>query len=343
MAVRVGINGFGRIGRITYRAIQERFPNGEIEVVALNDLTDAKTNAHLLKYDSNYGPYKVGGRLGDVRAEGENIVVDGKKLVVFAEKNPADIRWDVEGVDVVIESTGFFTDATKAVAHREHGVKKVVISAPAKNEDLTIVLGVNDGMYNPATHHVISNASCTTNGLAPVAKVLNDTFGVEKGLLTTIHAYTNSQRTVDTAAKDLRDARAAAQNIVPSSTGAAKAVGLVIPELKGKFTGMAFRVPTPTVSVVDFTALLGRDASPEEINAAMQAAASDGPMKGILQYSDEPLVSTDLKGNPHSSIFSALETIGIGSFVKVIAWYDNEWGYSCRVADLIKFLDDKGL
>ncbi len=339
MAVRVGINGFGRIGRITYRAIQERFPNGEIEVVALNDLTDAKTNAHLLKYDSNYGPYKG----GDVVAKDKDIVVNGKKITVFAEKNPADIRWDLEGVDIVIESTGFFTDATKAVAHREHGVKKVIISAPAKNEDLTIVLGVNDGMYDPATHHVISNASCTTNGLAPVAKVLNDTFGVEKGLLTTIHAYTNSQRTVDTAAKDLRDARAAAQNIVPSSTGAAKAVGLVIPELKGKFTGMAFRVPTPTVSVVDFTALLGRDASPEEINAAMQAAASDGPMKGILQYSDEPLVSTDLKGNPHSSIFSALETIGLGSFVKVIAWYDNEWGYSCRVADLIKFLDDKGL
>ncbi len=340
MAVRVGINGFGRIGRITYRAIQERFPNGEIEVVALNDLTDAKTNAHLLKYDSNYGPYKG----GDVTA-GEDgiIIVGGKKLTVFAEKNPADIRWDAEGVDVVIESTGFFTDATKAVAHREHGVKKVVISAPAKNEDLTIVLGVNDTMYDPAKHHVISNASCTTNGLAPVAKVLNDTFGVEKGLLTTIHAYTNSQRTVDTAAKDLRDARAAAQNIVPSSTGAAKAVGLVIPELAGKFTGMAFRVPTPTVSVVDFTALLGRDASPAEINAAMQVAADSGPMKGILQYSDEPLVSTDLKGNPHSSIFSALDTIGIGSFVKVVAWYDNEWGYSCRVADLIKFLGDKGL
>jgi len=339
MAVRVGINGFGRIGRITYRAIQERFPNGEIEVVALNDLTDAKTNAHLLKYDSNYGPYKG----GDVSAEGDNLVVDGKKLVVFAEKNPADIRWDAEGVDVVIESTGFFTDATKAVAHREHGVKKVVISAPAKNEDLTIVLGVNQDAYDPAAHHVVSNASCTTNGLAPVAKVLNDTFGVEKGLLTTIHAYTNSQRTVDTAAKDLRDARAAAQNIVPSSTGAAKAVGLVIPALAGKFTGMSFRVPTPVVSVVDFTALLGRDASPAEINAAMQAAASDGPMKGILQYSDEPLVSTDLKGNAHSSIFSALDTIGIGSFVKVVAWYDNEWGYSCRVADLIKFLGDKGL
>ncbi|MGI4789165.1 MAG: type I glyceraldehyde-3-phosphate dehydrogenase, partial [Janthinobacterium lividum] len=290
MAVRVGINGFGRIGRITFRAIQERYPNGEIEVVALNDLTDAKTNAHLLKYDSNYGPYKG----GDVSADGENIVVNGKKLTVFAEKNPADIRWDAEGVDVVIESTGFFTDATKAVAHREHGVKKVVISAPAKNEDLTIVLGVNDNMYDPAKHNVISNASCTTNGLAPVAKLLNDKFGIEKGLLTTIHAYTNSQRTVDTAAKDLRDARAAAQNIVPSSTGAAKAVGLVIPELQGKFTGMAFRVPVPTVSVVDFTAILSRDVTIAEVNAAAKEYA-EGPMKGILEYTEEERVSTDLK------------------------------------------------
>jgi glyceraldehyde 3-phosphate dehydrogenase len=337
MAVRVGINGFGRIGRITYRAIQERFPGGDIEVVALNDLTDAKTNAHLLKYDSNYGPFK-----GTVEAEDKDIVVNGKKIQVFAEKDPAAIPWDTEGVDVVIESTGFFTDATKAVAHREHGVKKVIISAPAKNEDLTVVLGVNDNMYDPAKHHVISNASCTTNGLAPVAKVLFEKFGIEKGLLTTIHAYTNSQRTVDTAAKDLRDARAAAQNIVPSSTGAAKAVGLVIPELKGKFTGMAFRVPTPTVSVVDFTAILGKDATPEEINAAVKEYA-DGPLKGILQYSDEPLVSTDLKGNPHSSIFSAVDTIGLGNFVKVVAWYDNEWGYSCRVADLLRFLEDKGL
>ncbi len=338
MAVRVGINGFGRIGRITYRAIQERYPNGEIEVVALNDLTDAKTNAHLLKYDSNYGPFKG----GDVVAEDKDIIVNGKKITVFAEKNPGDIPWDTEGVDVVVESTGFFTDGTKAVAHREHGVKKVVISAPGKNEDLTIVLGVNDNMYDPANHHVISNASCTTNGLAPVAKLLNDKFGIEKGLLTTIHAYTNSQRTVDTAAKDLRDARAAAQNIVPSSTGAAKAVGLVIPELKGKFTGMAFRVPTPTVSVVDFTAILGRDVTIEEINAAAKEYA-DGPMQGILEYTEEERVSTDLKGNPHSSIFSAVDTIGIGNFVKVVAWYDNEWGYSCRVADLLKFLGDKGL
>ena len=338
MAVRVGINGFGRIGRITYRAIQERYPNGEIEVVALNDLTDAKTNAHLLKYDSNYGPFKG----GDVVAEDKDIVVNGKKITVFAEKNPADIPWDTEGVDVVVESTGFFTDGTKAVAHREHGVKKVVISAPGKNEDLTIVLGVNDNMYDPAKHHVISNASCTTNGLAPVAKLLNDKFGIEKGLLTTIHAYTNSQRTVDTAAKDLRDARAAAQNIVPSSTGAAKAVGLVIPELQGKFTGMAFRVPTPTVSVVDFTAILGRDVTIAEVNAAAKEYA-DGPMKGILEYTEEERVSTDLKGNPHSSIFSAVDTIGIGNFIKVVAWYDNEWGYSCRVADLLKFLGDKGL
>jgi glyceraldehyde 3-phosphate dehydrogenase len=240
MAVRVGINGFGRIGRITYRAIQDRYPNGEVEVVAINDLTDAHTNAHLLKYDSNYGPFK-----GTVSYQDKDIVVNGKQITVFAEKDPAVIPWDTEGVDVVVESTGFFTDATKAVAHREHGVKKVIISAPAKNEDLTIVLGVNDSVYDPSKHHVISNASCTTNGLAPVAKVLFEKFGIEKGLLTTIHAYTNSQRTVDTAAKDLRDARAAAQNIVPSATGAAKAVGLVILSSRVSSPGMAFRVPTP--------------------------------------------------------------------------------------------------
>ena len=336
MAVRVGINGFGRIGRLSFRAIQDRYPNGEIEVVALNDLTDAHTNAHLLKYDSNYGPFK-----GEVSYAGNDIVVNGKQITVFAEKDPAAIPWDREGCDIVVESTGFFTDATKAVAHREHGVKKVIISAPAKNEDITIVLGVNDGAYDPATHHVVSNASCTTNGLAPVAKVLHERFGIEKGLMTTIHAYTNSQRTVDTAAKDLRDARAAAMNIVPSSTGAARAVGLVIPELKGKFTGMAFRVPTPTVSVVDFTALLSRDAEPDAINAAMKEYA-EGAMQGILAYSEEQLVSTDLKGNPYSSIFSAVDTIGLGNFVKVVAWYDNEWGYSCRIADLIKMMADRG-
>jgi glyceraldehyde 3-phosphate dehydrogenase len=337
MAIRVGINGFGRIGRLSFRAIQDRYPNGDVEVVALNDLTDAKTNAHLLKHDSNYGEFK-----GEVSYEGTDIVVNGKKIQVFAEKDPAAIPWDSEGVDVVVESTGFFTDATKAVAHREHGVKKVVISAPAKNEDLTIVLGVNDKVYDPAKHHVISNASCTTNGLAPVAKVLFEKFGIEKGYLTTIHAYTNSQRTVDTAAKDLRDARAAAENIVPSATGAAKAVGLVIPELQGKFTGMAFRVPTPTVSVVDFTAILGRSADVAEINAAMKEYA-EGAMKGILQYSEEELVSSDLKGNPHSSIFSAVDTTSLGNFVKVVSWYDNEWGYACRIADLLNFLEDRGL
>jgi glyceraldehyde 3-phosphate dehydrogenase len=270
-------------------------------------------------------------------------VVNGKAIKVFSERDPGAIAWDSVGVELVVESTGLFTDATKAVAHKNHGVKKVLISAPAKNEDITIVLGVNDNMYDPAKHHVFSNASCTTNGLAPVAKVLNDTFGIEKGLLTTVHSYTASQKIQDTAAKDLRDARAGAENIVPSTTGAARAVGLVIPELKGKFHGMAFRVPTPTVSVVDFTAILAKDTTVEEINAAMKAAA-EGPMKGYLQYTEEPLVSSDLKGNPHSSIFSALDTVAVGgNFVKVVSWYDNEWGYASRVADLINFVAKKGL
>jgi glyceraldehyde 3-phosphate dehydrogenase len=338
MAVKVGINGFGRIGRLTLRTILERYPN-DIDVVAVNDLTDNKTNAHLFKWDSTYGPFN-----GEVEAQEDHIVVNGKKIAVFAERSPADIHWDTVGADIVIESTGLFTDATKAVAHREHGVKKVIISAPAKKEDLTIVLGVNETVYDPAKHHVISNASCTTNGLAPVAKVLNDRFGIEKGLLTTVHAYTNSQKLQDTAAKDdLRDARAAAQNIVPSSTGAARAVGLVIPELVGKFSGMAFRVPTPTVSVVDFTALLSRDVTIAEVNAAAKEYA-DGPMKGILQYTELPLVSTDLKGNPHSSIYSAIDTVAVGgNLVKVVAWYDNEYGYACRVADLVHFVAGKGL
>jgi glyceraldehyde 3-phosphate dehydrogenase len=334
MATRIGINGFGRIGRLSLRTILERHPK-DLEVVAVNDLTDTKTNAHLFKYDSTYGPFA-----GEVSHDETAIHVGGKAIRVFAEKDPGQIPWDSVGVDVVIESTGFFTDATKAVAHRNHGVKKVIISAPAKNEDLTIVLGVNDGMYDPAAHHVISNASCTTNGLAPVAKVLFERFGIEKGLLTTVHAFTNSQKTQDTAAKDLRDARAASQNIVPSSTGAARAVGLVIPELQGKFTGMAFRVPTPTVSVVDFTAVLGREVPKEEINAAMKDYA-EGPMRGILQYTDEELVSTDLRGNPHSSIFSAVDTVVIGNMAKVISWYDNEWGYSCRIADVVKFVGDR--
>ncbi len=336
MATRIGINGFGRIGRLSLRTILERYPD-ELEVVAVNDLTDPKTNAHLLKYDSTYGPFK-----GEIGTEGGDIHVNGKAIKVFAERDPAAIDWSSVGVDIVVESTGFFTDATKAVAHKRGSVKKVVISAPAKNEDKTIVLGVNDDAYDPATHHVVSNASCTTNGLAPVAKVLHDRFGIDKGLLTTVHAFTNSQKTQDTAASDLRDARAASQNIVPSSTGAAKAVGLVIPELQGKFTGMAFRVPVATVSVVDFTAVLLKEASIADINAAMKEYAA-GPMKGILQYSDEPLVSSDLKGNPHSSIFSSLDTVGVGNLVKVVAWYDNEWGYSSRVADLLHFLAGKGL
>ncbi|MBL8048515.1 MAG: type I glyceraldehyde-3-phosphate dehydrogenase [Chthonomonas sp.] len=336
MAVRIGINGFGRIGRLSLRTLLARY-KGQFDVVAVNDLTDCRTNAYLFKYDSVYGPFA-----GQVENDDKSITVDGDKITVFAQTDPAQIPWGEMGCDIVIEATGRFTDANLAVAHKTGGAKKVIISAPAKNEDVTIVLGVNDNMYDPANHHVISNASCTTNGLAPVAKILHEKFGIEKGLLTTVHAYTNSQSTVDTAKKDLRDSRAAAENIVPSSTGAAKAVGLVIPELKGKFTGMAFRVPTPTVSVVDFTAILGKETSPEEINAAVKSYA-DGPMKGILRYSDEELVSSDLKGDAHSSIFSAVDTIGMGNFVKVVSWYDNEWGYSCRIADLVKFISDKGL
>lgn len=336
MAVKVGINGFGRIGRLSLRTLLQRYP-GQIDVVAINDLTDTETNAHLFKYDTCYGVFD-----GAVSHTQDSISVNNDTFKVFAERDPANIPWGDLGVDVVIESTGFFTDATKAVAHKNAGAKKVIISAPAKNEDVTLVLGVNDEMYDPANHHVISNASCTTNGLAPVAKVLHERFGIEKGLLTTIHAYTNSQATVDTAKKGLRDSRAAAENIVPSSTGAAKAVGLVIPELAGKFTGMAFRVPTPTVSVVDFTATLNKVASVEEINAAMKEYA-DGPMKGILMYSEEELVSMDLKGNTHSSIFSAVDTVTIDNMIKAVAWYDNEWGYSCRIADLVKFVADKGL
>lgn len=337
MATRIGINGFGRIGRLSFRTITEKFP-GDIEIVAINDLADAKTNAFLLQHDSNYGSYK-----GTVVSEDQSLIVDGRKISVYAERDPGAIPWDKDGVDIVLEATGIFTDAQKAKAHLEHGVKKVVIGAPAKNEDVTLVLGVNNDAYDPAKHRIISNASCTTNGLAPVAKVLNDNFGIEKGLLTAVHAYTNSQATVDTAAKDLRDARAAAENVVPSSTGAAKAVGLVIPSLQGKFTGMSFRIPVPTVSVVDFTALLSREVTTDEINAAHKVAAESGPLAGILQYTEEPLVSTDLKGNPHSAIFSAIDTIGLGNLVKVVAWYDNEWGYSNRIADLMRFLSEKGL
>jgi glyceraldehyde 3-phosphate dehydrogenase len=328
MAVKIGINGFGRIGRLVFRTIKARHPK-EIEVVAVNDLFDPATNAHLLKYDSTYGHFD-----GKVDVKDGHLVVDGKTITVSAEKDPGAIKWKDMGVDIVIESTGFFTDATKAKAHIDSGgAKKVIISAPAKNEDITIVLGVNDEKYDSKKHNIVSNASCTTNGLAPVAKVLNDKFGIDRGLLTTVHAYTNSQKLQDLGAKDLRDARAAAQNIVPSPTGAAKAVGLVIPELVGKFSGMAFRVPTPTVSVVDFTAILNKEASADDIRAAMVEYAN-GRMKGILDVTDEPLVSTDLRGTIFSSIFSALDTVVLGNLVKVVAWYDNEWGYACRTADL---------
>jgi glyceraldehyde 3-phosphate dehydrogenase len=330
MSVRVGINGFGRIGRQSLKAIIERHP--EVEVVAVNDLADVELNALLFAHDSTYGRYP-----GSVDHTDDSLIVDGRQIKVLKEKDPAALPWRELGVDIVIESTGLFTTGEKARAHLDAGARKVIISAPAKQEDITIVLGVNEDMYDPAAHNIISNASCTTNGLAPVAKVLNDTFGIEKGFLTTVHAYTNSQRLLDVIAKDPRDARAAAQNIVPSETGAARAVALVIPELQGKFTGMAFRVPTPTVSVVDFTAVLGREVTKEEVNAAFEKAAN-GELKGIMAYSDEPLVSMDLKGDEHSTIVSSIDTIVLGNMVKVVSWYDNEWGYACRVADLVAFV-----
>ncbi len=330
--MKVGINGFGRIGRQVFRILSER----GVDVVAVNDLTDNEVLAHMLRYDSNYGKYP-----GEITSNEGSLVVDGKKVQVLEERDPAKLPWGELGVDIVIESTGRFTKAEDAAKHLEGGAKQVIISAPGKGDLLTVVMGVNEDAYDPAQHKVVSNASCTTNGLAPVAKVLNDTFGIEKGILTTVHAYTASQSLVDTAKDDLRDARAAGLNIVPAGTGAAKAVGLVIPELQGKFSGMAFRVPTSTVSVVDFTALLARETTPEEINATMKAAA-EGELKGILEYTEELLVSSDLKGNTHSSIFSAPETLVVGGdFVKVVAWYDNEWGYSVRVADLTEYIGDK--
>jgi glyceraldehyde 3-phosphate dehydrogenase len=335
MAVRVGINGFGRIGRQVLKAILERHPQA-LEVVAINDLYDTKTNAHLFKYDSNYGVYP-----GTVVPHENAFVIDGREIRVTAEREPGKIPWRHEGVQLVVESTGFFTDATKARAHLDAGAQKVIISAPARNEDITIVLGVNQERYNPAEHNVVSNASCTTNGLAPVAKVLNDRWGIEKGLLTTVHAYTNSQRLLDLASPDLRDARAAPLNIVPAATGAARAVGLVIPELQGKFNGMAFRVPVSTVSVIDFVAVLNGQVTADAINAAMREAA-EGSLKGILAYTEEPLVSVDLKGNDHSSIYSGLDTMVIGgNMAKVVSWYDNEWGYSCRVADLAAYMGER--
>jgi glyceraldehyde 3-phosphate dehydrogenase len=336
MKVKVGINGFGRIGRQVFRIIWERYPD-ELEVVAVNDITDTTTLAHLLKYDSNYGHFPA-----EIQARESGFLVDGKEVQVFAQRDPAQLPWRDLGVTVVLESTGLFTDGKKAAVHRESGgAKKVIISAPAKpsdSVDLTIVLGVNEDMYDPAKHHVVSNASCTTNCLAPVAKVLHDSFGIRYGLMTTIHSYTNDQRILDLPHKDLRRARAAALNIIPTTTGAARAVALVIPELKGKFDGFALRVPTPTVSIVDFVGELERETTKDEVNAAFQAAA-EGRMKGILGYSEEPLVSMDLKGDPRSSIVDGQLTNVIGgNLVKVVSWYDNEWGYSCRMADLAKFL-----
>ena len=336
-ATRIGINGFGRIGRQVLKAVLERHPN-ELDVVAINDLTDTKTNAHMFKYDTNYGV-----STSTVEAADEAIVVDGKPITVLAERDPAALRWGDHGVDIVVESTGFFTDATKAAGHMKGGAKRVIISAPASGEDITVVMGVNEGRYEPDVHRIISNASCTTNCIAPMVKVLDDAFGVEHGLMSTIHAYTNDQKILDQVHSDLRRARAAAMNVIPTSTGAAKAVGLVLPHLNGRIHGMAYRVPTSTVSVTDFTARLKGPTTAEEINAAYRRAASDG-LSGILEYTDEPLVSSDFKQNPNSAIIDGLSTICLGGdFVKVLGWYDNEWGYSCRTSDLAAYVAKRGV
>ena len=337
MATKIGINGFGRIGRLALRTINQ-YHQGSLEVVAINDLADNRSNAHLLKWDSSYGKYP-----GTVEATDSSLIVDGKELKVFAQADPSKIAWRDVGAQIVIESTGRFTDATKAAGHLIGGTKKVIISAPATGEDVTIVMGVNQDKYDPAKHRIVSNASCTTNGLAPVAKVLQERFGIVRGLITTMHAYTNDQRLLDMYHKDLRRARSAAVNIVPTSTGAAYAIFAVIPELKGKLNGMAFRVPIPTVSIVDLVVELAANVTVEQVNAAFKEAAT-GKLAGILEYCDEPLVSTDFKGNPASSIFDSLSTIVIGgNMVKVLAWYDNEWGYACRLADLANFIAGKGL
>jgi len=337
MAARIGINGFGRIGRLALKAAIQR-GGGKLEVTAVNDLTDARTNAHLFKYDTNYGIYP-----GKVEAKDDYIVVDGKKIAVLAERDPARIPWRDHGVDIVIESTGLFTKGSKAAAHLEGGAKKVIISAPAQEEDISIVLGINEEKYDPASHRIISNGSCTTNCVAPVAKVLHQNFGIVHGLMTTVHAYTNDQKILDVFHKDLRRARAAAMNIIPTTTGAARVVGVVIPELQGKLHGIALRVPTSAVSVVDLVADLNKKASAEEINDAFRKAAQ-GDLKGILEYCEEPLVSSDFKGNPASAIFDAPSTIVIDdNFIKVLAWYDNEWGYACRLADLAMYIVQKGL
>lgn len=336
--VKVGINGFGRIGRNALRALLAK-KSAKFEVVAVNDITDAKTLAHLFKYDSVQGIFD-----GDVSVEGEDtIVVNGKKIKIFKEKDPAAIKWSSLGIEIVIESTGLFTDKEKAVVHiTSGGAKKVLISAPAKNEDVTIVLGVNEKSYDPKNHNVISNASCTTNCLAPLTKVINDKIGIVKGLMTTIHSYTNDQRILDLPHKDLRRARAAALSMIPTTTGAAKAIGLVIPELKGKLNGYAMRVPTPNVSVVDVTFELKKPATKEEINGYLKEAA-EGELKGILGYTDLPLVSRDFLNDPRSSIVDGQSTYVVDNMAKIVSWYDNEWGYSCRVVDLVDYMIEKGL
>ena len=335
MTIKVGINGFGRIGRNAFRAAMS---NPALEIVAVNDLTDAGTLAHLLKYDSIHGILEA-----EVKAEKDAILVNGKTIKVLAERDPAALPWGALGIDIVIESTGRFTEADKAAAHIKAGAKKVIISAPAKGEDITIVMGVNEDKYDAAKHHIISNASCTTNCLAPMAKVVHETFGIKHGMMTTVHSYTNDQMILDLPHKDLRRARAAAMSIIPTTTGAAKAVALVLPELKGKLNGFALRVPTPNVSITDLVAELEKPVTAEEVNAALKAAAA-GPLKGILAYSDEPLVSKDYNGNSHSCIIDADSTMVVdGTQLKVIGWYDNEWGYSNRVIDLIVYIGKKGL
>ena len=337
MPVRIGINGFGRVGRQVFKAIRD-YHGSALEVVAVNDLTDPKTNAHLLKYDSNYGVFPA-----HIEAREDAILVDGQTVKVLAERDPGSIPWGDFGVEIVVEATGLFNDGQKAVAHTKAGVKKVVITAPAKNEDLTVVLGVNEEMYDARKHTVFSNASCTTNCIAPPVKVLHDNFGIQKGFMTTIHAYTNDQVILDTVHKDLRRARAAALNIIPTTTGAARAVTVVMPALKGKLDGMALRVPTSTVSLCDFVATLEKTITKEEVNQAFKNAASE-PLRGILEYIEEPLVSIDFKGNPASSIVDGLATMVIGdNMVKVLAWYDNEWGYACRTGDLCSYIVQKGL
>jgi glyceraldehyde 3-phosphate dehydrogenase len=337
MAMKVGINGFGRIGRQVFKALRDYYP-GQIEVVAVNDLTDTHTLAHLLTYDSNYGAFD-----GDISAGENSITVEGDEMAVLAERDPAKLPWRDLGAEIVIESTGVFTDAAKAKAHIDGGAKKVIITAPAKGEDITLVMGVNHERYDPREHTIVSNASCTTNCLAPVAKVILQRFGIVKGFVTTVHSYTNDQVILDYPHKDLRRARAAALNIIPTTTGAARAVSLVIPELKGKFDGFALRVPTPTVSIIDFVAQTEKNATVQDVNGAL-FEASQGELVDILDYTEDPLVSMDFKGDPHSSIVDALSTMVIGDdLVKVIAWYDNEWGYACRVADLTNYMAEKGV